>query len=76
MSARQIERKFDRDIGVGPKTFSRIVRFQSIISLARSVESPDWVDIACKHGYSDQPHLVREFKEFSGVTPTDFIAEQ
>lgn len=74
LSARQIERKFNRDIGVGPKVFSRIVRFQEIIRCARLADHPDWSDIAFEHGYADQSHLVRESKEFSGLSPSSFGA--
>jgi AraC-like DNA-binding protein len=76
LGTRQIERKFIRDIGIGPKAFSRIVRFLSVIRQAKTADRPDWSSVALLHGYSDQSHLVREFKEFSGVTPSAFIAEQ
>jgi len=76
LGLRQIERKFTRDIGIGPKTFARIVRFLSVIRNAKASHQPDWSILALSHGYSDQSHLVREFKEFSGVTPAVFIAEQ
>mgnify|MGYP001558334923 CR=1 FL=1 len=76
LSSRQIERKFDRDIGIGPKAYSRILRFQNIIQRASEAESLDWPLIALRHGYSDQSHLIRDFKDFSGVTPSAFIAER
>jgi len=76
IGARQIERKFMRDIGIGPKAYSRIVRFLSIIQHAKTAARPDWSGLAATHAYSDQSHLVREFKEFSGLTPSAFIAPQ
>lgn len=75
LSSRQIERKFKREIGVGPKEFARIVRFQSIIKQASACGSPNWNEIAHSHGYSDQSHLIREFKAFSGSTPSLYVAQ-
>jgi AraC-like DNA-binding protein len=73
LSTRQLERKFARHLGISPKTFSRVVRFKSVASLAAKSEPPDWVTLAGDFGYSDQPHLVREFKAFSGLTPVDYL---
>ncbi|HAZ11237.1 MAG: hypothetical protein A2X86_08305 [Bdellovibrionales bacterium GWA2_49_15] len=73
---RQLERKFSKDIGVSPKAFARIVRFANIIKLAQSSPSslpPNWTHLALTHGYFDQSHLIREFKEFSGVTPSSYF---
>lgn len=69
MSARQLERKFKREIGVSPKTFARIERFKAVMSFAEQCSQPDWAEVAADFGYSDQPHLVREFKSFAGCTP-------
>ena len=56
-------------IGVGPKTLSRIVRFNRALGLSRQDKS-DWADIAADCGYADQAHLVREFRDLGGQTPT------
>lgn len=74
LSARQLERKFARDIGLGPKTFSRIIRFQNIVQTAQAAKIADWAGLATELGYADQSHLVREFREFSGTTPLALIA--
>ena len=72
LSARQLERKFARNLGISPKTFARVVRFKSVVAAADRPDPPDWVRLAGDCGYADQPHLVREFKAFSGLTPTDY----
>ncbi|RWM23218.1 MAG: AraC family transcriptional regulator [Mesorhizobium sp.] len=61
--------KFSNAIGVGPKTLSRIVRFDRALGLSRRHKS-DWADIAADCGYADQAHLVREFRDLAGETPT------
>jgi len=72
LSARQLERKFARNLGISPKTFARVVRFKSVVAAAGRPDPPDWVRLAGDFGYADQPHLVREFKIFSGLTPVDY----
>ena len=56
--------------GMTPKRYSRLRRFQNVLEQARrSGEKPDWARIAAEGGYTDQAHLTREFKTFSGITP-------
>jgi AraC-like DNA-binding protein len=74
LSGRQIERKFARHIGLAPKTFARIVRFRSLLSAAWATGPRDWAGLAIDAGYADQPHLVREFGSFAGLSPTAYFA--
>jgi len=60
---------FSNAIGIGPKTLSRIVRFNRALGLSRR-QAADWADIAADCGYADQAHLVREFRDLAGDTPT------
>ena len=69
ISARQLERKFLRDVGVGPKVLGRILRFQQVFR-AISQENPSWARVALECGYYDQAHLIRDFREFSATTPS------
>jgi AraC-like DNA-binding protein len=73
LSARQLERKFSRQLGISPKTFARVVRFKGVMAAAAGPASPDWATLAGDFGFADQPHLVREFKAFSGLTPADYL---
>ncbi|MER8368142.1 AraC family transcriptional regulator [Mesorhizobium sp. M1348] len=68
-SRKHLAGKFSDAIGTGPKTLSRIVRFNHALGLSRQVNS-DWADIAADCGYADQAHLVREFRDLAGITPT------
>ena len=69
-SPRQLERLFAAGVGLSPKELSRIARFQSLLRLAGREPAASWADLAVRGGYADQAHLVREFKAFSGATPT------
>jgi AraC-like DNA-binding protein len=76
ISRQHIARKFDHYVGISPKLFCRVVRFQNMM---RSVASPgnvDWASAALDLGYYDQAHMISDFKEFSGLTPTAFLARR
>ncbi|MET3579591.1 AraC-like DNA-binding protein [Mesorhizobium robiniae] len=66
--------KFSNAIGVGPKTLSRIVRFNRALGHSKRDKS-DWADIAADCGYADQAHLVREFRDLAGETPTTLAVQ-
>ena len=72
LSTRQLERKFARHLGISPKTFSRVIRFRGVAAAAAHPAPPDWATLAGDFGFADQPHLVREFKAFSGLTPAAY----
>jgi AraC-like DNA-binding protein len=74
-SRRQIEREFRSGVGVSPKVLARIIRFQNLLRLVGESELREWADVALAVGYADQPHMVREFREFSGQSPTAATAE-
>ena len=68
-SRKHLASGFSNAIGIGPKTLSRIVRFNRALGLSRQ-PTADWADIAADCGYADQAHLVREFRDLAGETPT------
>ena len=63
--------RFRERTGLKPKTYARIERFQRIIRNRPSAAS--WVDAAVDAGFSDQSHMVREFRCFGGITPTEYM---
>ena len=67
-SRKHLAGSFSNAIGIGPKTLSRIVRFNRALGLSRQ-QTADWADIAADCGYADQAHLVREFRDLAGETP-------
>ncbi|RUT85305.1 MAG: helix-turn-helix domain-containing protein [Mesorhizobium sp.] len=68
-SRKHLAGSFSNAIGIGPKTLSRIVRFNRALGLSRQ-PTVDWAGIAADCGYADQAHLVREFRDLAGETPT------
>lgn len=73
LSARQFRRLAIEQTGVGPKMLCRVVRFRS--AAADVLETPgDWAGFALDHGYYDQAHFINEFREFSGLTPGQYVA--
>ncbi|MFM9904205.1 MAG: DUF6597 domain-containing transcriptional factor [Pyrinomonadaceae bacterium] len=73
LSERRFIQVFKTEVGMTPKLFSRIQRFQKTRVLIDRDPSPDWVSLAIDLGYFDQSHLIHEFREFSGLNPTDYI---
>lgn len=71
-SRKHLAGKFTDATGIGPKTLSRIVRFNRALGLSRR-QTTDWADIAADCGYADQAHLVREFRVLAGETPTALV---
>ena len=69
-SRRHLNTHFRDHVGVTPKLFARILRFQKAISLMG--DEPRWGRIAADAGYYDQAHLVRDFQQFAGASPTAF----
>ncbi len=72
LSNRQLERKFLDRMGVTPKYFSRLVRFENAFRMKNQFPEKDWLTIAIHCGYHDYQHLVKEYQEFTGKTPTAF----
>jgi AraC-like DNA-binding protein len=75
LSRRQFERRFRETVGLTPKRMCRIARFLGVFTTLGSAKSPrlDWADLAIAHGYSDQAHLVRECKFFTGLSPLAYL---
>ena len=63
---------FSRAVGLTPKTYCRVLRFQRVLRRARTGGLTSLIDLAVAGGYSDQPHFTREFRELTGVTPTEY----
>jgi transcriptional regulator GlxA family with amidase domain len=71
VTARHLRRAFTENVGIGPKEFARTVRLQSALRMATS--SSDWGRIAAEAGYSDQAHLIHDFRELIGFTPGAYV---
>ena len=74
LSPRQFERNFFERVGMGPKLYARIARFDQAFRLKEQQPNLDWLGVAVQCGYYDYRHLVRDFKEFAGVTPPQLLS--
>jgi AraC-like DNA-binding protein len=72
LNIKTLERSFKKLLGIRPKLFSRIMRFNKALNMISSGIS-DFNDIVFKAGYYDQSHFINEFREFTGAVPTDFL---
>lgn len=73
-SRKQYERMFTENIGLTPKQFMRVVRFQYAIYRRSADKNLTLTSLAYECGYYDQSHMINEFREFSGVAPREFFA--
>ena len=73
-SRKQLISRFKTHVGFAPKTAARILRFQHAVEMVADADEVNWSDVAFDAGYYDQAHLIRDFVEFSGSTPTDYVA--
>ncbi|MEU4025716.1 AraC family transcriptional regulator [Streptomyces anulatus] len=69
-SRRYLTERFRGEVGLSPKTFARVLRFEYAHELAAAQDPLPWADVASVSGYADQAHLVRDWREFTNRTPT------
>jgi AraC-like DNA-binding protein len=74
MSSRRFIHLFSQEVGLAPKLFSRVQRFQQVLQIVQRRSDVDWIEIALSCGYFDQAHFIHDFKEFSGINPTAYLA--
>jgi len=72
LSHRRFIQVFQSAVGMTPKAFARVRRFQRVLAHVRGASAPDWAALAVQGGYCDQSHLIREFLDFSGLAPSAF----
>jgi AraC-like DNA-binding protein len=88
-SQRHVLGLFQRFVGLAPKQYHRVRRFQQVLHQVtagarsepaldlelrgRPAREPDWADVALAHGYYDQSHLARDFRELARVTPSEYV---
>lgn len=72
LSERSFERKFKQYVGVSPKLFSRISRFQASLNELRFGRHDKLTDLAYENEYADQSHFIRSFNEFAGCSPLQY----
>ena len=74
LSQRRFIGLFRREVGLTPKLFCRIRRFQEVVRLVGNQRDVEWTDVALGCGYFDQAHFVNDFRAFSGITPNAYLS--
>jgi AraC-like DNA-binding protein len=73
ISQRRFIELFRNEVGVTPKAYARVQRFQQVLASIEHATEVDWTEVALSCGYFDQAHFVHDFREFAGVTPSIYL---
>ena len=76
LSRRRFAQLFREQVGLTPKLYCRLHRFQQVLRQIASGAPVDWADLALAGGYCDQAHLVNQFRNFSGISPSVYLANE
>jgi AraC-like DNA-binding protein len=74
LSHRRFLDLFTAEVGLTPKLFCRVRRFQKVLRRIRDGRRVEWADVALACGYYDQAHFIKDFQSFSGLNPSDYYA--
>jgi AraC-like DNA-binding protein len=73
LSERQLERKFVLEVGMTPKRFARVARFRNALQSKAGASSLSWTRVTHDAGYYDQNHLIKDFRDLTGATPSHYL---
>jgi AraC-like DNA-binding protein len=76
ISSRRFIELFSREVGLTPKRYHRIRRFQRVVQTVHRKREVHWADLAVTCGYFDQAHFIHDFKDFCGLTPEAYFAHR
>jgi AraC-like DNA-binding protein len=68
--------QFERVVGLRPKSFARVVKFNKVLHTIEEAKQVEWTSIAYECGYYDQAHFIKEFHVFSGVNPSTYLTQR
>ncbi len=74
MTLQTLETQFEEQVGVDPKLFCCLLRYNNAVTTKLYNPKRTWTDIAGACGYYDQAHLIKEIKKFTGLSPKDFMS--
>jgi AraC-like DNA-binding protein len=72
LSQRHFIELFDAEVGLTPKVYARVRRFQRVLRRIHPMTDIDWSDVAIACGYFDQSHLIHDFRSLAGISPTEY----
>lgn len=73
---RQLERKFLKQVGMSPKQLGKVIRLQTALKMLLNQQSKSLTKIAYESEYYDQAHFIKDFKEFTGINPKEFLEDE
>lgn len=76
LSSRRFIQLFSSQVGLTPKLFCRVLRFQQVVQNIGGIGEVDLPDVALRCGYFDQAHFIHDFRAFSGISPTEYLANR
>jgi AraC-like DNA-binding protein len=76
ISQQRLGQIFRDEVGLTPKLFYRLQRFNQVLHLVKKAQDVDWTDVALTCGYFDQAHFIHDFQAFSGLNPTAYLARR
>ena len=76
LSHKRFVQVFREAVGLTPKLFCRVLRFQEVLHLIEQGQQIEWAQIAQTCGYFDQAHFLHDFRDFSGITPTTYLTQR
>jgi AraC-like DNA-binding protein len=76
LSARRFIDVFGGEVGLTPKLFCRVRRFQKVLRGVAHGRRADWAAVAADCGYFDQAHFIHDFRAFSGLSPTAYLTQR
>ena len=74
LSQRRFIQLFSQQVGLAPKTFCRVRRFQRVLQKVYGMSEVEWTQLALDCGYYDQAHFIHDFQAFSGITPSAYLS--
>jgi AraC-like DNA-binding protein len=76
MTKKQLQRKFKEEIGISPNAYKKLIRFNQLVNALEFKLPKEWQQLTFESGYFDQAHMIREFKQFTGKAPANFIKHE
>tara|TARA_R110002167_G_scaffold268225_1_gene474752 strand:+ start:39 stop:854 length:816 start_codon:yes stop_codon:yes gene_type:complete len=73
---RQLERNFKKQIGISPKQLGKVIRLQTALKMMLNKKKDNLTNIAFESEYFDQAHFIKDFKEFTGINPKEFLGNE
>ena len=73
---RQLERNFAKQIGISPKQLSKVIRLQATLQMLLHKNTETLTAVAYENEYYDQAHFIKDFREFTGITPKEFLTDE